>query len=74
MKAMDKTTLAEDAYEDAYDDAYNPREGPKAPREIVWRNVVLMSLLHIGALYGLTLIPSTSALTLMWSKYYCFLF
>ncbi|XP_056616804.1 stearoyl-CoA desaturase b isoform X1 [Triplophysa dalaica] len=68
MKAMDKTTLSEDAY----DDAYKPKEGLEPSRQIVWRNVVLMSLLHIGALYGLILIPSTSALTLMWSAV-CFM-
>lgn len=67
---MDKTTPSEDAY----DDAYKTKEGLEPSRQIVWRNVVLMSLLHIGALYGLILIPSASALTLMWSKLSCFLF
>ncbi|XP_059199227.1 acyl-CoA desaturase-like [Centropristis striata] len=40
------------------------KEGPRAPVVVVWRNVVLMSLLHSGALYGLTLIPSASVYTL----------
>ncbi|KAJ8356512.1 hypothetical protein SKAU_G00193060, partial [Synaphobranchus kaupii] len=44
--------------EDVFDDTYKEKEGPKPPREIVWRNVVLMCLLHIGALYGFTVLPS----------------
>ncbi|KAK0140331.1 Acyl-CoA desaturase [Merluccius polli] len=54
--------------EDVFDDTYREREGPKPPRRLVWRNIVLMLLLHSGALYGLTLVPSASVLTLAWSK------
>ena len=54
--------------EDVFDDTYKEKEGPKPPRQIVWRNVVLMALLHTGALYGLTITPSASILTLLWSK------
>lgn len=57
--------------EDVFDDTYREKEGPKPPRKLVWRNIILMSLLHIGALYGLLLLPSASALTLAWSKYLC---
>ncbi|KAI1894128.1 hypothetical protein AGOR_G00112630 [Albula goreensis] len=53
--------------EDVFDDRYKEREGSKRQREIVWRNVILMSLLHIGALYGFIILPSASALTLVWS-------
>ncbi|XP_056098902.1 stearoyl-CoA desaturase b isoform X2 [Rhinichthys klamathensis goyatoka] len=64
MKAMAETTTTT---EDVYDDAYEEKQGPKSPAQIVWRNVLLMTLLHIGALYGLTLLPSVSFLTLIWT-------
>lgn len=54
--------------EDAFDHTYKEKEGPKPPRIIVWKNVFLMTLLHIGALYGVFLIPSASPLTLLWCK------
>lgn len=66
MKAMAETTTTT---EDVYDDAYEEKQGPKSPLQIVWRNVLLMTLLHIGALYGLKLLPSVSFLTLIWSEY-----
>ncbi|XP_026887347.2 acyl-CoA desaturase [Electrophorus electricus] len=53
--------------EDVFDETYREKEGPKPPMRIVWRNVLMMSLLHLGALYGIFLIPSASPLTLMWS-------
>lgn len=55
--------------DDAFDETYKDKEGPKPPMVVVWRNVMLMFLLHMGALYGLILIPSASALTLAWGKY-----
>ncbi|XP_004383203.1 stearoyl-CoA desaturase 5 [Trichechus manatus latirostris] len=39
-------------------------------QNIVWRNVVLMSLLHLGAVYSLVLIPKAKPLTLLWA-YFC---
>ncbi|XP_036237596.1 stearoyl-CoA desaturase 5 [Molothrus aeneus] len=39
---------------------------------IVWRNVVLMGLLHLGAVYALSLVPRAHILTLLWA-YFCFL-
>lgn len=56
--------------EDVFDHTYKEKEGPKPPTIIVWRNVILMSLLHIGALYGVFLIPSASPLTWIWCKYH----
>ncbi|TWW78945.1 Acyl-CoA desaturase [Takifugu flavidus] len=50
--------------EDVFDDTYREKDGPKPPRRLVWRNIILMSLLHAGALYGLVLLPSASGLTL----------
>ncbi|XP_069341667.1 stearoyl-CoA desaturase 5 [Eulemur rufifrons] len=49
------------------------RPGARGQRQsIVWRNVVLMSLLHLAAVYSLALIPEAQALTLLWA-YLCFL-
>lgn len=51
------------------------QEGPGARgqrRNIVWKNVVLMSLLHLAAVYSLVLIPKAQPLTLLWA-YFCFL-
>lgn len=43
--------------------------GARGPRRnIVWRNVVLMSLLHLAAVYSLVLIPKAKPLTLLWGK------
>ncbi|XP_034040585.1 stearoyl-CoA desaturase b [Thalassophryne amazonica] len=53
--------------EDVFDDTYREKDGPKPPTVLVWRNIVLMSLLHVGALYGLILIPRASTPTLLWT-------
>ncbi|MGH0183834.1 UNVERIFIED_CONTAM: hypothetical protein FKN15_018833 [Acipenser sinensis] len=37
-------------------------------QEIVWRNVVLMALYHIGAVYALSLIPKAYPLTWIWGE------
>ncbi|KAM9847732.1 stearoyl-CoA desaturase b [Aulostomus maculatus] len=58
--------------EDVFDDTYKEKEGPKPQRILVWRNIILMTLLHIGALYGLILVPSASLQTLVWTVV-CFL-
>ena len=39
------------------------------PLQIVWTNVIWMSVLHLGAVYGLFLIPQAHPLTWLWSKY-----
>lgn len=52
---------------DVLDASYKEKGGNKAQMELVWRNIVLMSLLHIAAAYGFTLIPSAKALTLVWT-------
>uniref|UniRef100_A0A3B4X0E6 Stearoyl-CoA desaturase b n=1 Tax=Seriola lalandi dorsalis TaxID=1841481 RepID=A0A3B4X0E6_SERLL len=61
--AMPETSTVEDVF----DDTYKEKEGPKPPRMLVWRNIILMTLLHTGALYGLIVIPCASALTLAWT-------
>lgn len=46
------------------------RPGAREQRQnIVWRNVVLMSLLHLAAVYSLVLIPKAKPLTLLWGKW-----
>ncbi|TSK22749.1 Acyl-CoA desaturase [Bagarius yarrelli] len=58
--------------DDAFDESYKETDSSMPPVRIVWRNVVAMTLLHIGALYGLTLIPSAKAFTLLWA-WVCFM-
>lgn len=58
-----------DSVEHEFDHTYEEKAGPKPPRIVVWRNVILMGLLHIGAVYGLFLVPSAQPLTLLWGKY-----
>lgn len=58
--------------EDVFDATYKEQGGPRPPRIIVWRNVILMTLLHLSAAYAMFLVPSASPLTLLWSVL-CFL-
>ncbi|KAJ8346350.1 hypothetical protein SKAU_G00277510 [Synaphobranchus kaupii] len=53
-------------------EALNTDAKGKCTPHIVWRNVILMTLLHIGAVYSLFLIPKAHPLTWIWS-YVCFL-
>ncbi|KAI4900938.1 hypothetical protein NFI96_015565 [Prochilodus magdalenae] len=68
-----ESTFESTMVEDVFDESYREKEGPKPPVVMVWRNVVLMGLLHLGALYGLFLIPSASPLTLLWAVL-CFVY
>lgn len=61
--------LPEPIREDEFDSTYREKEGPKPAKIIVWRNVILMTLLHLSAVYAIFLIPSASALTLLWCEY-----
>lgn len=61
--------LPEPAREDEFDHTYREKEGPKPAKIIVWKNVILMTLLHLSAVYAIFLIPSASALTLLWCEY-----
>ncbi|XP_021500333.1 acyl-CoA desaturase 3 [Meriones unguiculatus] len=56
--------------EDIHDPSYQDEEGPPPKLEYVWRNIILMALLHLGALYGITLIPSCRLYTLLWAHVY----
>ncbi|KAM4852219.1 acyl-CoA desaturase 3-like [Thomomys bottae] len=53
--------------EDIYDPTYQDEAGPPPKLEYVWRNVILMALLHLGALYGITLVPACKAYTWLWA-------
>ncbi|CAO2585610.1 Acyl-CoA desaturase 3 [Lemmus lemmus] len=53
--------------DDLYDPSYQDEEGPLPKLEYVWRNIILMALLHVGALYGLVLVPSSKLYTLLWT-------
>nr|XP_021500334.1 acyl-CoA desaturase 3 isoform X2 [Meriones unguiculatus] len=52
--------------EDIHDPSYQDEEGPPPKLEYVWRNIILMALLHVGALYGVTLLPSCKLYTWLW--------
>ncbi|XP_014721224.1 stearoyl-CoA desaturase [Equus asinus] len=58
--------------EDLYDPSYRDKEGPKPKFQYVWRNIILMSLLHVGALYGILLFPSCKIYTYLWVAFYYF--
>ncbi|EMP24026.1 Acyl-CoA desaturase [Chelonia mydas] len=58
--------------DDIFDESYCEKKGPKPARRYVWRNIILMSLLHLGALYGLWLIRAAKPVTLAWG-FLCFL-
>lgn len=68
-KSSNGSVLSEASREDVFDPTYKEKEGPRPPRIIVWKNVILMTLLHISAVYAIFLIPSASPLTLLWCKY-----
>ncbi|XP_063817503.1 stearoyl-CoA desaturase [Pseudophryne corroboree] len=53
--------------DDIFDTTYCEKKGPKPPMRIVWRNVILMSLLHIGALYGVLVLPLAKPATLVFA-------
>lgn len=64
-----KGDVAEPSREDEFDPSYREKEGPKPATIIVWKNVILMALLHLSAVYAIFLIPSASALTWLWCEY-----
>ncbi|XP_053393006.1 stearoyl-CoA desaturase 5-like isoform X2 [Mercenaria mercenaria] len=42
-------------------------ETNRPPLQIVWRNVILMTTLHIAAIYGLYIVPQAKLATLVWT-------
>lgn len=61
------TTNAMATGDGVFDASCKEKEAPKAPTKLVWRNIVVMSVLHIAAVYGFTLVPSAKAWTLVWT-------
>uniref|UniRef100_A0A8C6AAQ1 Uncharacterized protein n=1 Tax=Marmota marmota marmota TaxID=9994 RepID=A0A8C6AAQ1_MARMA len=57
--------------DDIYDPSYQDAEGPRPKTEFVWRNIILMGLLHLGALYGIILVPTCKFYTWLWA-YFCY--
>ncbi|XP_053164084.1 stearoyl-CoA desaturase [Hemicordylus capensis] len=53
--------------DDIFDESYHEKEGPKPATIYVWRNIILMFLLHVSALYGISLIPSAKLHTSLWA-------
>ncbi|XP_042315711.1 stearoyl-CoA desaturase [Sceloporus undulatus] len=56
-----------DMTDDVFDETYREKEGPKPVTRYVWRNIILMALLHLSGLYSICLIPSAKPLTLLWA-------
>ncbi|MBZ3874547.1 Acyl-CoA desaturase 2 [Sciurus carolinensis] len=56
--------------DDIFDPSYQDAEGPRPKLEYVWRNIILMGLLHLGALYGVILVPTSKFYTLLWAYVY----
>lgn len=55
--------------EDIHDPSYQDEEGPPPKLEYVWRNIILMGLLHVGTLYGITLVPSSKVYTCLFGEH-----
>ncbi|KAE8591058.1 hypothetical protein XENTR_v10018298 [Xenopus tropicalis] len=53
--------------DDIFDTTYIKKVDFKPPIKLVWRNVILMALLHFGAFYGLFMIPAAKPITLAWA-------
>ncbi|XP_054838949.1 acyl-CoA desaturase-like [Eublepharis macularius] len=58
--------------DDIFDETYREKTGPKPAMIYVWRNIILMGLLHLAALYAIFIIPATKFATLLWA-FVCFL-
>uniref|UniRef100_A0A8C9PN23 stearoyl-CoA 9-desaturase n=1 Tax=Spermophilus dauricus TaxID=99837 RepID=A0A8C9PN23_SPEDA len=56
--------------DDIYDHSYQDAEGPTPKLEYVWRNIILMGLLQLGALYGVILVPTCKFHTWIWAYVY----
>lgn len=72
-KSSNGNVFSEAIREDVFDHTYREKEGPKPAKIIVWKNVLLMTILHLSAAYAVFLIPSASRLTLLWCKYNTYL-
>ncbi|OWF37515.1 stearoyl-CoA desaturase 5-like [Mizuhopecten yessoensis] len=68
------STLTEDTDQLGLDAVVKPEEVNEEdpPMKIVWKNVGIFSVLHLAALYSITLIPWSLPLTWAWVLVYCF--
>ncbi|XP_019358063.1 PREDICTED: acyl-CoA desaturase [Gavialis gangeticus] len=66
LSNLEEMSVARGMIDDIFDESYREKEGPKPAKRYVWRNIILMSMLHIGGLYGISLIPSAKLMTLGW--------
>ncbi|KAM6184161.1 acyl-CoA desaturase 1-like isoform 3-T3 [Erethizon dorsatum] len=56
--------------DDIRDPNYEDEEGPVPELEYVWRNIILIALLHAAALYGIILVPTCKFYTWLWVYMY----
>ncbi|KAK2823606.1 hypothetical protein Q7C36_020206 [Tachysurus vachellii] len=72
MYALPDNGRNEVAHREGADGAESRVPNGTKRQRIVWRNVILMGLLHAGALYSVLLIPKAHPFTWIWS-YICFM-
>ncbi|XP_038173860.1 stearoyl-CoA desaturase 4-like [Arvicola amphibius] len=56
--------------EDIHDPSYQDEEGPPPKLQFIWRKIIFIALVHLGALYGITLIPSFKVYTWLLGIFY----
>ena len=61
-------------HDGSVDGPHVEEEKPYPPHQFVWQNFVKFGVFHLGALYGLYLLPSISWKTWLFSKYNGFFF
>ncbi|XP_044515075.1 stearoyl-CoA desaturase [Gracilinanus agilis] len=67
---QEKEEINYEMRDDMFDHTYREKEGPKPKFVYVWRNIILMGMLHLGAIYGFFLLPSTQMYTLIFGFAY----
>lgn len=68
MYALPDNERNEVAHREGADGAESRTPNGTKRQRIVWRNVILMGLLHAGALYSVLLIPKAHPFTWIWCK------
>ncbi|XP_067876843.1 acyl-CoA desaturase-like [Heterodontus francisci] len=59
--------------DDDFDTTYKEKQGAKPAMKLVWRNIILMGILHLSALYATVLVPFALPLTWLWAALCFFL-
>ncbi|KAK7810927.1 hypothetical protein U0070_013581 [Myodes glareolus] len=57
--------------ENTHDPSYQDEEEPPPKLGYIWKNIILMALLHVVALYGIILIPSCKNDVYEWARDHC---